>query len=326
MSLKLTISSVSNIIESYGCKLLSNEYKNTNTILEMRCKCGTTMNRTLNNFKTSKHKCCNDCAKKIKFDKLRYSINDVKNKIEATGCKLINNEYVNANSEISILYTCGHESKTTLARFTTFNSKVCYKCSKKNGAKKRAHSFEVVKNYIEINSCKLISSEYINANTPLILQCKCGNNWKTDFHTFKRSKHKSCKICSAAEGGKKISGVNNYFYGKIGPLNHNYNKNNIKKIFAKRFASKEYRDIREKVILRDNHTCKKCGYIARFKKEKNSFQIHHLFNKSKYPKWFFRMSNLITLCGACHKNFHIAYGKFNNTPKQMKAYLQKVKI
>lgn len=319
MSIKLS-NKAKQFVESYGCRMLE-QYVNLNEKILMQCKCGNKMFKSLKNFKESKHKSCDDCAKKIKFDKLRNDPKEVKKYIESFGCELLD-IYENANKPISIKCSCGNITKRTFANFKECENKTCSKCSHIKGSKKRAPSFESVKSFIENAGCRLLSMEYKNANTPMSLQCKCGEKWKTNYHTFKRSKHKACKICSAAEGAKKISGKNSNFYGKTGKLNHNYKKNNVKKIFAKRFASQEYRVIRQKVLLRDNCTCKKCGFVAKFKGEKNSLNVHHLFSKAKYPKWFFKMLNLITLCAECHVNFHKAFGFVDNKPKQMKIYLK----
>lgn len=59
------------------------------------------------------------------------------------------------------------------------------------------HTYEYVKNYIEEKSggeCKLISTEYINSNSPLALQCKCGNVFYKSFYKLSNGFF-MCKEC-----------------------------------------------------------------------------------------------------------------------------------
>ncbi len=52
-----------------------------------------------------------------------------------------------------------------------------------------------------------------------------------------------------------------------------------------------WREIRQKVLLRDNWRCQVCG-------KEHSGQVHHVIPRSKGGTNDF--SNLITLCGECH--------------------------
>lgn len=54
---------------------------------------------------------------------------------------------------------------------------------------------------------------------------------------------------------------------------------------------------REKVLLRDNFTCRKCGR----KLPNNKLQAHHIKSKTTYPELKYRVSNGKTLCFDCHR-------------------------
>lgn len=252
---------------------------------------------------------------------LKTDVNEIKKFVESFGCKILS-EYKSANLPLQISCKCGNIRKTNFTNFKYAKHKICKQCSVEERAKLRRFSFEYVKQFIENFNCKLLSNTYSDANTPLQIQCKCGEIWNCDFHTFKNSKHKACKICSALEGGKKLKGPNNPQYGKKGKLNPNFS-NEKRNALAKKFRSPEYIEMREKVLHRDKCTCAKCNFIAKFKNDKGSLNIHHLFSKEQYPQWFYRISNLITLCGDCHKNFHKTFGYRNNKPSQMKIYLNR---
>lgn len=189
---------------------------------------------------------------------------------------------------------------------------------------KKQLSFNInkIRKSIKKLGCELLSDQYINAYTKLTIKCKCGEQWVTNWRSFNKSKYKSCGICSAKLQGERISGKNCYLYGKKGKLNPNFT-NEQRNALAKKFRSPEYIESRQKVLLRDNSTCKKCNWQAKFKTDKRTLNIHHLFSKEQYPQWFYRISNLITLCGECHKNFHKTFGYRNNKPSQMKIYLNR---
>ena len=61
---------------------------------------------------------------------------------------------------------------------------------------------------------------------------------------------------------------------------------------------------REKIRIRDNHTCQKCG--KKWQKGKRRFDVHHKdFDKEKtqgYDNYEKEKDNMITLCHKCHLN------------------------
>lgn len=65
-------------------------------------------------------------------------------------------------------------------------------------------------------------------------------------------------------------------------------------IFAKRFCTKAWGDIRKKILYRDKNTCQKCNKMLK----KSSLNIHHIvpYRFCKEDK----EENLITLCKSCH--------------------------
>ena len=82
---KLDIEFVKNKIESYGCKLISNEYKNSNEQLNILFTCGHTGYRSYKNF-LKKNKVCKSCSFKNAGLLHRVDTNDIKSIIELSGC------------------------------------------------------------------------------------------------------------------------------------------------------------------------------------------------------------------------------------------------
>lgn len=61
MARRLTIKDVDEIVNTYFCELISNEYVNKYQILDFKCKCGNFFSKSLSGFKKGPH--CKDCGK-----------------------------------------------------------------------------------------------------------------------------------------------------------------------------------------------------------------------------------------------------------------------
>jgi len=81
----------------------------------------------------------------------------------------------------------------------------------------------------------------------------------------------------------------------------------------------DYLGISEKTFKRDDYTCQCCGATN------TQLNAHHVesFNNNKDLR--FELSNLVTLCLACHKNFHIKYSRGNNNKQQYDEYVMTYK-
>ena len=80
---KLTYKEVKEYIEGSegnGCKLLSKEYINGKTKLEIQCKCGEIFEVIFENFKGGNKKQCNKCGKKLKSKKNKGRIRSEQHK------------------------------------------------------------------------------------------------------------------------------------------------------------------------------------------------------------------------------------------------------
>jgi len=84
-----------------GCKLLSKEYV-SNTILYFECKCENEFSTTFNNFKNNNKRQCNDCGKESEKNKRKQPYIEVKKYVENLGYELIDNEYINNYTPITL--------------------------------------------------------------------------------------------------------------------------------------------------------------------------------------------------------------------------------
>ena len=90
MPIKLTYEEIKEYIESFGYKLLSNEYKNNKTKLKIKCPKGHIFEMSFNSFKNGTR-----CPKCGGTQKLTY--NEVKEYIENFKYKLLSTEYINGD-------------------------------------------------------------------------------------------------------------------------------------------------------------------------------------------------------------------------------------
>lgn len=78
----------------------------------------------------------------------------------------------------------------------------------------------------------------------------------------------------------------------------------------------EFRLWREAVFARDDWTCRKCGQRG------GNLHPHHMFNFATYIDRRLDISNGISLCENCHRDFHKKYGIKNNTKEQLNEFLK----
>lgn len=102
-----------------------------------------------------------------------------------------------------------------------------------------------------------------------------------------------------------------------GKLNHNYNHNITDEERQVGRNYPEYKEWRQVVYKRDSYICQICG------KEGGNLNAHHLEGYTDNPELRTTLSNGITLCEKCHKDFHHQYGRGNNTGDQMEEFLER---
>lgn len=191
MAKKLTYEYVKKYIESFGYKLISNDYVNAHSTITLQCPKGHVYNGKYSKFQSGRR--CPICSSisKSKIQSLKYE--DVKLYIESFGYKLISNSYVNNNQRLLIECDKGHQY---YVKFSNFRSgKRCPECANNIKREKRLLQYDYVKNYIEsIDGYVLLSDSYINAKSDLKIQCDKGHIFLMSFSEFK-SGHR-CPDCS----------------------------------------------------------------------------------------------------------------------------------
>lgn len=142
-----------------------------------------------------------------------YRYEDVKKYIDTqNNCSLLTlkEEYINTKKKLAIKCKCGNIFNASFSTFKNQNKTQCNECSSLKRRDKFKHDVANIVVYINDsntgNGCKYISGEYSNNTSKLNIECACGNDFTTDFRTFKHSNKKQCNECGFKKKGqdKKI--------------------------------------------------------------------------------------------------------------------------
>ena len=183
---KFTYQEVKEYIENEGYELLSEEYKGNKIPLVVKCPNGHIINTlTFDNFK-NKGKRCKYCRKQQVAKLYRKSYEEVKEYIESFGYKLLSDEYINANEYITIQPPCGHESYDVTFNAFKNQGQRCPKCANEHRNDNRKATYEQVKEEIEKENYKLLSSEYIDSKQNLLIECPKGHQYEANFGNFQQ--------------------------------------------------------------------------------------------------------------------------------------------
>jgi DNA-directed RNA polymerase subunit M/transcription elongation factor TFIIS len=185
---------VKKFVEAEGVVLLSKKYKNNKTKLNFKCPKGHEYFMNFNAFKNAGHR-CPVCAGKVRF---KYAF--VKQYVEKDGTKLLSCGYTNSHIKLDFLCPRGHKYFMNFSEFKNGGYR-CPKCGIESAASKRRLSFNEVKQYVEADGTKLLSTEYANAHTKLDFKCPKDHEYSNNFNNFK-SKGQRCPRCSGGQVSK----------------------------------------------------------------------------------------------------------------------------
>jgi len=135
--------------------------------------------------------------------------------------------------------------------------------------------------------------------------CDCGNICYVDTCSLSSGNTKSCG-CIKKELGK----------AKIGQLHSrwNYELTDEDRVQGRRITG--YKEWRNFIFERDEYTCQKCDCVG------GNLNAHHIECYSDNPELRTELSNGITFCKDCHKDFHHLYGYNNATRDKLERYLE----
>lgn len=147
----------------------------------------------------------------------------------------------------------------------------------------------------------MIASKYMSEGTPSRERLKVKMK-------SKEYKEKQSKVHLGSKNG---------MFGKYGELSSKWNPNRTKEQRILERKTSLDRVWRNKVFHRDAFTCKSCG-----DDKGGNLVAHHINSYHWAVEDRYKVSNGITLCENCHKDFHSKYTYYNNNESQMKEYLK----
>lgn len=126
---------VKTYIESFGYRLLSNEYINNHTKLLIECSEKHKIEISFKRFKNQKQRCmiCNKTY--------RYKYIDIKNYIEKEGYTLLSDSYINPQTKLKMKCPKGHVFEKTFNNFS-FHNQRCPICHNINYRKEKHHKWK----------------------------------------------------------------------------------------------------------------------------------------------------------------------------------------
>lgn len=133
----------------------------------------------------------------------KYNINFIKNFCKKIGGECLSKEYKNIKDPLLLKCPSCHKIfKRNLDNLLTRKNPLCSSCSKRLAQSKR-FCYDYVKKYIEQKGCNLISTSYLNCDTPLKIKCSCGSIYYRTFFKFKEGSIR-CKNCSLESAREKL--------------------------------------------------------------------------------------------------------------------------
>lgn len=204
---KQQLESIPKTLTQAGYRCLTDlqvEYKNQTTKLalqHMDCPERTIYTTKWRNFKRGSGR-CPTCLLRRKA----YDIEYIKQELQRYGFNFISGKYKNNMSKIIIC--CGnnreHQFETCWGTFQ--QSPCCGICAREISNKRQAHTYEEVVVFFENSEHKVLSTEYKNCKTKLLVQCfRKHKPWWVCFNDFQQGTR--CPKCSESKGEKEVTKV-----------------------------------------------------------------------------------------------------------------------
>ena len=180
---KLTYEKAKAYIESFdGYKLMSTEYINASTKLEIECPQKHIFRMGFSAFKSGQR--CSACSgnKKLTYEQ-------VKKYVEDNGYTLLSDTYVNNLTKLKMTCAVGHDVEICFANFK--NGHRCCYCSGK-----RQKTYKEVRDTVENAGYKLLSKSYQSNSIKLEFLCPVGHNFTMAYGDFQQGRR--CPVCAIA--------------------------------------------------------------------------------------------------------------------------------
>lgn len=318
--------------------ILLGEYRDAKTPMLVRCSCGKESMKILSSMDRS-NKCIYCCN--------RLTLLDVQKTFSEQGCMLLATEYINNNTLMPYICSCGEQSEIILRNFKLgTRCKVC-------GLGK--HTINTARKIFSDAGCELLATEYVNNHTDMQYICECGKIDKIKLGNFIHGQK-----CSYCANQKRKQSMRRYDFAYVASLFTKQGHELLTYIDTKShltFKCKcgridslqgsklaihtervcsfcrleqvksqhwrqtpSYRAWKLAVLYRDDYTCIKCG-TSIHDDFGNVFHAHHI-NSPENEFLAYDEDNGATLCVDCHILYHSMYGKLNCTDEKFNKFMK----
>lgn len=314
---------------NHGCTLLSNEYINSKEKLKFKCNvCGKTFERTFADVRRNEKYSCRVCSQGRTL-----GIENVQKYLQehdvAHECELISTQYVNNRTPLRFkCLLCGNEFERTMTQVRENQRYCCFSCMKKSQGGRNKLTLDVIKERISKldleQDCELLSTEYVNACTPLTFKCNCcGNTFLRKWETMQQKRAFKCFACAHgydADGTSDIYRQNiNYFRHKVRPWRDQY------------LAQHPMCDITGRTDDLEVHHLINFQTILNMASEETGIPL--IYSPKDYVSHGYDIETLakkvielhesvpaVVLTRDVHQQFHKTFGYKNNTPEQYQTF------
>lgn len=195
---------VKEYIENFNCKLLSTEYVNTTTPLIIQCECGEIFKRKFGLIRKSPICKCKKCTQEYLTKNMMKPFEEVLFEVKKKGYRLLITEkdYKGINYKYDFICPKGHKRSMYLSDL--LNGHECKICATEKVVSKIRLTYQDVKDYIESFGYKLLSEEYKNADTPLIIKCLEGHITDTMTYANFKAGHRCLKCYNIKTSERQI--------------------------------------------------------------------------------------------------------------------------
>lgn len=199
---KFTLEFIEAEFNKKGYKLISKNYTNCYTKLDVVCPNGHDYCVSFNNFYNHKS-ICSSCTKRK-----RLGIKDIRKLFEKEGYVLLTQHYKNVSQKLQTICPEGHIYVCDVDHFLGGKRR----CSECRGNK--SYTIENIKEIVEKDGYQLISKKYVNALSNIELKCPKGHLYSPSFHSFKNggSRCPTCGNNGVSKAEKEIFEFIKLFY------------------------------------------------------------------------------------------------------------------
>ena len=285
---------IKQLLNDNGITLLSNEYVNQNTKLEVICKNGHKHKTTWGSLKTNFG--CPYCSKNAK-----PTFEEVKSIFKDADYNLLSEEYKNNHIKLDYICPNGHAHSITLNDFKTgYRCPTCAYASVRGSGSARWKG-GVSKNNLPLYETYAVSLEKyhqvykINQADLELLGIECAYCGKV-FVPRSSEVETRVKVIK----GKAAGEANFYCSENCKTACPTYRQRSYPKGFKPASSREVQPELRKLVLKRDNFACKICGNSLEY----IELHCHHITGVEQNPIESADVDNCITLCKECHKKVH----------------------